>query len=122
MVPGVSRSSKPAQRIHCFPRVTPALSPVIARFAPLKALMTVLLPVLGMPATISLSGRRMPFSSSFLCFSESMEEIFAPTRFAAEESVAQQMLQLRRVRAALDERAKAFRPPLVRQIALVENV
>ena len=61
-MPGVSKRSRSAMRIHCLPRVTPALSPVCARLSPDKALIRVLLPVLGIPATITRMGILTPFS------------------------------------------------------------
>lgn len=70
------------------PRVTPALSPVTARFAPLNALMSALLPVLGMPATISRGGREMPFAASFANLSASSCGSFAVTARAAPADVA----------------------------------
>ena len=56
-MPGVSRSSRFLfSRIHCFPRVTPGLFPVLALAFPAKEFMKVDLPTLGIPTTMARSG------------------------------------------------------------------
>ena len=88
MVPGVSMSSNAPHLTHCLLRVTPALSPVTARFAPDKRLMTVLLPVFGTPAMRKRSGRFMPFSLRRCAFSEATWFIAAMSAFLPRGEVA----------------------------------
>ena len=88
MVPGVSMRSNAPHLTHCLLRVTPALSPVTARFAPDKRLMTVLLPVFGTPATRKRSGRAMPFSLIRCAFSETTAFIAAMSVFLPRGEVA----------------------------------
>ena len=108
MVPGVSSSSNPAQRIHCLPRVTPALSPVTARLPPLRALMSELLPVLGMPATISLGGRVMPRAASFCNFSRKSPSILPPKSRAVPCAVAMQRTANTPAAAKAERKASVF--------------
>ena len=88
MVPGVSNSSKPSKRIHCFPRVTPALSPVPARFEPASRFMRVLLPVFGTPAIINLKVLVCPFESDASRFFSTSFEIAAEIFLREPLSVA----------------------------------
>ena len=54
-MPGVSRSCIPFERVsHCFPLVTPGLSPVFALFFPVRRLIKDDFPTLGTPTIISL--------------------------------------------------------------------
>ena len=62
-IPGVSSNSRSSsKRIHCFPRVTPALSPVCATFLPTRILINVLFPTFGIPTIMQrMVCFRMPF-------------------------------------------------------------
>ena len=72
-MPGVSSSSIPLSTlIHCFPRVTPGLSPAMAAFRPARLLMKVDLPTFGMPTAIKRIFRPLcPFRFHSLIFSSS---------------------------------------------------
>ena len=95
MVPGVSRRSNVPQRSQRTSRVTPALSPVLARFCPLKRLTTVLLPVLGIPATIKRKVRLSPLASARARFSSVIAESFCTSVRLEETSEALHLTQAR---------------------------
>ena len=68
-MPGVSNKSNAPHFIHLTSRVTPALSPVLARFCPLIRFTSVLLPVFGIPATIKRKVLFTPLACALARFS-----------------------------------------------------
>ena len=92
-MPGVSKRSKPPQRSHRTSRVTPALSPVFARFCPLIKFTSVLLPVLGIPATINRNVFVKPFASARARFSSVISVNFCKIKRLEDGFVQSHLMQ-----------------------------
>ena len=93
-MPGVSRSSKSFfSLIHCFPLVTPGLSPVLAVAFPTLLFMNVDFPTFGMPTIMALTGTKslpLAFSLSIFSFISSeaaADTLLTPVPFTASDMI-----------------------------------